>query len=651
MEHRLVTGGAEYLPFARRCVAKLKKLGLSYAGQSFDIGGVSVKVRIEPGHEYIRIDGGTVNIYSGVVKYLANTNISRLINSFRPTTNAWERCMRKSSAELPSAFSTDTFILKDKKTPVDQYRVLAPSMFSGLMAKHVAILMAKGIEVKYDYRWSTCHGVTLDSSGKPWVVEISQGNGVLAKKLSLSLANRKSRIDAERAAYELFGGMSEANEFPSGEKLAAEISEGTVVQLLSSEAMFEYFRCVPHASHIGWSFGQALSVAYNAVAFNTTGVEYEGRLFKLTFLLTEDSKTAILELLESGPLVIKAGDEMPMRFDTPVVSDGPSYAKYYWGDEPDPETPPAPLFVCHLNDEVEIIRLSYSRGVTSGYAYLREIVEGNLPVFGRPSHMPGSGTFLPATPYVKILRIYPSCFAEGSTIKAHSTVGKEEYTFDSLGSFPSAGASYIQYRIRSTTTSAFNEWIWHSYRSRDTLIQFDALASASSQCVQEYGLVYTDGYDEESAVMNGSVTIYETSDTTIISDWDSAPVAGEQSVWLGSDELLPVLKFRKYPPFKIKVFWSSGVESDCTDITPRTITGDWVYTHTEAGSTGVPRFLEEQILASATPDLPRQYVVALFPMTLFSDGLLDQQDLPDDPHPRIQYTFIGASGTYLTPAG
>jgi len=51
-------GGEQFLPFARSCVAKLKKLGLPYADQSYEIDGVSVKVRIEPGHEYIRLEGG-----------------------------------------------------------------------------------------------------------------------------------------------------------------------------------------------------------------------------------------------------------------------------------------------------------------------------------------------------------------------------------------------------------------------------------------------------------------------------------------------------------------------------------------------------------------------------------------------------------------
>ncbi len=70
MEHRLITGeGAQWLPFARSCITKLKKLNLGYAGQSFEIDGASIKVRIEPGHEYIRIEGGgcTLLMDSGVM--------------------------------------------------------------------------------------------------------------------------------------------------------------------------------------------------------------------------------------------------------------------------------------------------------------------------------------------------------------------------------------------------------------------------------------------------------------------------------------------------------------------------------------------------------------------------------------------------------
>lgn len=57
--HRLISAGGEtYLPFAESCIVKLKRLGLPYADQSFTLNGYSIKVRVEPGHEYINIGFG-----------------------------------------------------------------------------------------------------------------------------------------------------------------------------------------------------------------------------------------------------------------------------------------------------------------------------------------------------------------------------------------------------------------------------------------------------------------------------------------------------------------------------------------------------------------------------------------------------------------
>ncbi len=59
MEHKLITGGEQWLPFARACVRKLKGLGLPYADQSFEVSDASIRIYIRPEHEYIRITGGT----------------------------------------------------------------------------------------------------------------------------------------------------------------------------------------------------------------------------------------------------------------------------------------------------------------------------------------------------------------------------------------------------------------------------------------------------------------------------------------------------------------------------------------------------------------------------------------------------------------
>lgn len=63
-------GGEQYLPFARSRVRALKALGLPYVDQSFEVDGVSIKVRIEPGHEYIRLEGNpTAYLESGQLEW------------------------------------------------------------------------------------------------------------------------------------------------------------------------------------------------------------------------------------------------------------------------------------------------------------------------------------------------------------------------------------------------------------------------------------------------------------------------------------------------------------------------------------------------------------------------------------------------------
>lgn len=57
MEHRIILEGEIYLPFARSRIKALRATGLRYVSQQFEINGCSVKVRIEPDHEYITLSG------------------------------------------------------------------------------------------------------------------------------------------------------------------------------------------------------------------------------------------------------------------------------------------------------------------------------------------------------------------------------------------------------------------------------------------------------------------------------------------------------------------------------------------------------------------------------------------------------------------
>jgi hypothetical protein len=59
MEHKLILGGEQYLPFARSRIKALRAMGLTHASQQFEVDGVSIKVRTDGEHNFIRIGGGS----------------------------------------------------------------------------------------------------------------------------------------------------------------------------------------------------------------------------------------------------------------------------------------------------------------------------------------------------------------------------------------------------------------------------------------------------------------------------------------------------------------------------------------------------------------------------------------------------------------
>jgi hypothetical protein len=58
MEHKLILGGEQYLPFARSRIKALRATGLTYASQQFEVDGNTIAVRIAGDQEFIRLDGG-----------------------------------------------------------------------------------------------------------------------------------------------------------------------------------------------------------------------------------------------------------------------------------------------------------------------------------------------------------------------------------------------------------------------------------------------------------------------------------------------------------------------------------------------------------------------------------------------------------------
>ena len=75
MEHKLISGGEQYLPFARSRIKAMRATGLEHAVQQFEVEGVKIRVRIVGEQEYIHIEGGEelFALDSGVVDIKAYT--------------------------------------------------------------------------------------------------------------------------------------------------------------------------------------------------------------------------------------------------------------------------------------------------------------------------------------------------------------------------------------------------------------------------------------------------------------------------------------------------------------------------------------------------------------------------------------------------
>lgn len=72
MEHKLILGGWQHLPFARSRIRAMKATGQKYVSEVFKIEGATIRVRLVGDQEYIHIDGGTCDLRmdAGVIDVL-----------------------------------------------------------------------------------------------------------------------------------------------------------------------------------------------------------------------------------------------------------------------------------------------------------------------------------------------------------------------------------------------------------------------------------------------------------------------------------------------------------------------------------------------------------------------------------------------------
>ena len=660
MEHKLIQGGESFLPFARSRIKALRATGLKYASQKFEIDGVSIRVRIAGEHEYIELEGSSVKILSGAIKVgeivelpvppeaPPGTSPQKVLRSYKPTQNAWDYPLNKNPAKPVASFNDEKFLAKQKASwlHAGQYADLFPTMFSGLMAKAVAIIMARGLEVKYSYSWDKCHGIVLDEAGKPWLVEISAENGVIAKRLPVDKFGRGSKVDAEVKANELFGGIPNGGAFPLGGKLATAINAGSVIQLLSAQDMSDYFDCVPHAAHIGWTFGVQSKAAYNAVVRigETTAGVCSGKLFRLDFSIGEQVKTATLVTVEQGDLTKSSYDDFgsaqgaPLFFQHPGNGVSNLIARTIGFSEPVLDNG-APIFVCHINDELEIIRSSWFDAGGGNFTIFKTGNTHEIAASGRP--------YRQASAQYEERKVYPCRSAIGQKVVAYSSVLRQAWDFFIVAVIPSPSGSVdpdsgtaqvsTTYRFRRYSDyEIISEKILHSYAERDSLVVMETAPTSSF-------IKHFESYDtapsynselEISGLGPGGVTFQPPYTDNIIGTAEYITGAylgsgGQAGQTLLNTAFGNIYLFDDHIPERRKIYWSTGDVSTVYDPDP--------YDPLAAGDTQeIDKYMTSPVLVK-TPGV-KEFVYAGFKSMILVGALALESPLP-----RVRYNFIGCN--------
>lgn len=403
MEHRLISGGFEYLPFARNCIANLKRTGLLYASQTFVIDAATINVRIANGHEFIIIteSGG---LLSGAVR--GGVLAENKLRMFKPTLDAWKGPLKKNTAKFPLQFreeellnipSRDDIAIQSLYGNDSQYSVMCSSMYSGKMRQVVQALLGMSTripintekrEIRYNCMWDDCHGIITGEDGRLWLTEISSTNGVLLMPLPYNQA--EFPMSSTKEIRTILKGVPSGATFPTD--LTTAIYNGTVLRPLSAVDMQPYFSKKAYSPYLGWSFNESGSEAHNTCYSDAVPTAPTGHHFKLSFTIgpvnpspthEQPIATASVALTEVASGSIQNGGAVslgggntaqisPMSF---YQGEDLSFAMVL-GTSPGAESAIAPyktpIFVCHINNVLEVVYAEFvtpfATSVDDGYS-------------------------------------------------------------------------------------------------------------------------------------------------------------------------------------------------------------------------------------------------------------------------------------------
>lgn len=529
MEHKLIQGGEQYLPFARSRITAMRATGLRYASQKFEVDGTSIEVQIVGEHEYIRLNGGDISILSGVVKdgelvelpvpegSPPGTTPVTTLRSFRATPQCSQYAKGGSATVFHDMDRLAVEAHADMGISGSQYTDLCASMYSGTMAKVVQIIMGygktkgsplTGVQVKYDFRWARCHGVVTGADGKKWLLEISSANGVMAMRLPLSRSgSTSSKQDVIKKTRLLLGGFPTGETFPVGAALTAAIAAGTVLQLLSVAGMSAVYGKSYYSTAMGWSFNDAGSEAHNTCFTVDNGIprgpsagNAVGYHYKLAITIgavdsewvpgtPQAAASATLSMVSSGPLAWYG--EAPVGGVAPAVS---AFTMY----EPEGDTlnvlpgkvvseassegvalkataANTTVFVCHIANVLDKVRVASNIVLTGDWVYSGEFcsdISNNSPT-GAERTTRLAGFYLKSNAYPSDAKVIHE------TRDFAFTYEGESITYEQYGGLaPYNISKYVQARgnrrtIATTIETQTRGGVWPAF-ARDCYAVFSA---------------------------------------------------------------------------------------------------------------------------------------------------------------------------------
>ncbi|QYG04009.1 hypothetical protein [Massilia sp. NP310] len=298
----IINGGEQWLTLAMQRFRALKASASPLHTRTQIIQpdqDTTIEVHVSPSVDRIKIDSNGLEVSSGLV------NIGTLsLPTDPPTPRKFRRFYPGSIQADPDKRAwIETVKLNYRPadlqfTPYAQATTLRSTMFTGAMEKVVSVALGANKPIPWSWKWNKTHGVHFDIMSRPWLIEVSADNGVLAMKFPLSKGVKPKAT--ESAVQNSLGFLPGFTSFPSSaEKLNEALMSGAVLRLASAEDLSDFYTKEPMRDHIGWAFNPDGSECQN-VAIGLIGTAPASFRFRIAISTSEDGPTAATIMLQDS---------------------------------------------------------------------------------------------------------------------------------------------------------------------------------------------------------------------------------------------------------------------------------------------------------------------------------------------------------------